>query len=332
MKKPIESDSVNLQSLSARLSVARVWKQMTRINRGIKRNLTLCVVGYVVYILFVLLIWGLYGSGKELSNAIEMLLYVTLGILIFAMVLTQATFKRAKNVLRAKKFAAENGFIYIPTTNSTQENGVIFQDLESSTAHSVIEGAYKEVNFRIFNNYGTANRDEYRFGVIVMQLPRKMPHVILDSKTNSSSFRTTNLPYMKRSQLFRLEGDFNKHYDVYVPKGYERDALYFLTPEIMALMIDTAQSFDIEVVDNQLYVYGKEFKYRETEFAKVFEIIELIGSEFTDNTKRYADERVASKKMNEVSSPGRRLDKSRWPELLLWGALICIIVYMLIPE
>ncbi len=47
-----------------------------------------------------------------------------------------------------------------------------------------------------------------------------------------------------------LEGDFGKHFELHVPAGYERDALYVLTPDVMQVLIDEAADRRVEIVDD----------------------------------------------------------------------------------
>lgn len=50
-----------------------------------------------------------------------------------------------------------------------------------------------------------------------------------------------------RDQVLSLEGDFDRYFTPYCPKQYERDALSVFTPDLMALCIDEAAPFDIEI-------------------------------------------------------------------------------------
>ena len=45
-----------------------------------------------------------------------------------------------------------------------------------------------------------------------------------------------------------LEGDFDRHFTLYAPDGYGRDALYLLTPDLMSRLIDSARAFDVSLL------------------------------------------------------------------------------------
>ena len=68
----------------------------------------------------------------------------------------------------------------------------------------------------------------------------------------------SNLPAsFARDQRLSLEGDFDKYFTLYCPEGYEQDALYLFTPDIMARFIDSAAQLDVEIVDDWLFLYTK---------------------------------------------------------------------------
>ncbi|MBF4573985.1 hypothetical protein ITJ64_15845 [Herbiconiux sp. VKM Ac-1786] len=53
-----------------------------------------------------------------------------------------------------------------------------------------------------------------------------------------------------------LEGDFPRHYLVYCRPGTERDALYILTPDLMAALIDEGRAACLEVDDGAVRLYS----------------------------------------------------------------------------
>ena len=55
-------------------------------------------------------------------------------------------------------------------------------------------------------------------------------------------------------QRLSLEGDFDDHFTLYCPEEYERDALYLFTPDVMARLIDRVRGFDVEIIDDWLFL------------------------------------------------------------------------------
>src|SRR5690606_3882696 len=95
---------------------------------------------------------------------------------------------------------------------------------------------------------------------------------------------------------------------------YERDMLYWLTPELMQLLKTHFASYDIEVMDNYVYLYSRNtFALDETGIKNLLSLSGWLHEEFEENTHRYSDERVGSFAANAITQPGRRLKrKFQW--------------------
>jgi hypothetical protein len=130
---------------------------------------------------------------------------------------------------------------------------------------------------------------------------------------------------MNKDQTLSLEGDFNEHFTLYAPKEYERDALYIFTPDLMALLIDNVSKFDVEVIDDQLFVYGSEFRLvDENVWRRIFAIITNVGQKTISQTDYYADERVGDRSVDVVAEPGRRLRQG-----LSWQVIVFAVLFII---
>ncbi len=97
-----------------------------------------------------------------------------------------------------------------------------------------------------------------------------------------------------RDQKLSLEGDFDRYFSLYCPQGYERDALYLFTPDIMARFIDNAAALDVEIVDDWLFLYGKrEFSGLDpATWAWLFSVVAALLDKFAQ-WARWRDEQLA---------------------------------------
>lgn len=241
---------------------------------------------------------------------------VLIGILVLiGWVAVQQALKKAARAIRLKAFAEANHFAFTPAKPAGGYPGTLFSLGRDQQFLSVVDGTYQNMTFEFGNFYctmGSGKSSHTRaFGVIEVKLPRKLPHILLDSRKNNR-FGMSHLSLFSTNQKLQLEGNFNNYFDLYVPKGYERDALYFLTPELMALLIDHGAEFDVEIVDNHLFVYAsKEFdlQYEQT-VRSIFQLITVLGGEIHENTARYADARVGDRQANIVAEQGKRLKRS----------------------
>ncbi|MHA7985082.1 hypothetical protein ACX9R5_04675 [Rathayibacter sp. CAU 1779] len=162
--------------------------------------------------------------------------------------------------LHLQRFADANGLEFSPSVPNPDLPGIVFQQGWGRIARQVLRATsgrfveYANYEYRIGdkNNY-TVNR----WGYVAIRLDRPLPNVVLDGKRNNSLFGT-NLPERFRShQRLSLEGDFDRYFTLYCPAGYEADALYLFTPDIMARFIDNAAPLDVEIVDDWLLLYGQ---------------------------------------------------------------------------
>jgi len=219
----------------------------------------------------------------------------------------------------AEAFAAANGLSFHHDGGHPRFGGAVFEYLQDSTLTEVFTTDGFEVGtisgrvggsqtkqdggWTVTTSFDTSAVKTY--GYIAIQLERAVPQLVLDSKRNGSS-----IPMMiGGGQKLALEGDFQKHFTLYCPSGYERDALYVFTPDLMALLIDETGDFDVEVVDDMLFVYAVQ--PFDTASAAVWERIgrirDIVGAKAISQTDYYADDRQTDAATAPIAEQGRRL-------------------------
>lgn len=178
-------------------------------------------------------------------------------------------------------------------------------------------------------------------GYLAITLPRRLPHMILDATSNGRGMVTRP----RARQSLSLEGDFNSHFRLFVPEGYERDALYVFTPDLMALLIDEAGDLDVEIRDNQLIVYrpGGFDLLDPKVWDRFAELRATVGALAWSQTDRYLDERMPAPRLefegaadNEVADQGKRLKRKLPREAMIgvWfgagGMAVALVVVVLV--
>ena len=232
--------------------------------------------------------------------------------------------------MRLSRFAASNDLIYSAMTPDPQYPGAIFgqgrdrkalDHLRSATDRFLDMGNYQ------YTTGSGKNSTTHYWGFLALHLDRRLPHMVLDSTANNGWFGT-NLPSsFKKDQALALEGDFNTHFTLYCPKEYERDALYVFTPDLMALLIDEAAPFDVEIIDDWMFVYSSK-KFEPTSpalYQRLFRIVDTVGAKTLAQTDRYVDERIGSFAANMVAPKGQRLAKG-----VPVAAIVIVIVFGII--
>ena len=195
------------------------------------------------------------GTGAPVIIAVVVGLVVVAGVIWFFWRRNQQARR-----YRLMHFADAHGLSYVGDINSPNQPGMIFDIGTGRLATDVLAGAVpRPVEF---GNYtyttGTGKTQQtHVWGYVSIGLAHRLPHIVLDARRND--FLGSNLPAsFSRAQRLSLEGDFDKHFTLYAPEGYERDALYLFTPDVMARLIDKASALDIEIIDDRLYLYSKD--------------------------------------------------------------------------
>ncbi|NYE18521.1 hypothetical protein [Microbacterium immunditiarum] len=276
MSSPIPFDARPLTEPVDRAAVAqfaRTLRQSGRVGSGFSGSaIVLVVVVSVFFVMFGGVVVGVFttvfaalasAGDAGLAALLPMALPLVL-IGIVAMVLVVSAVlgprKRRERWYRLDRFAGANGMTFEPQHAAPPLPGMIFSIGTSRVATDLVRGT--RPRFVEFANYqyvtgSGKNRTTHNWGYVAVKLDVPLPHIVLDATGNNSVFGS-NLPAAyKATQRLSLEGDFDRHFSLYCPEGYERDALYLFTPDIMARFIDNAAALDVEIVDDWLFLYAK---------------------------------------------------------------------------
>lgn len=238
--------------------------------------------------------------------------------------------------VRLSRFAAANNLSYTPLFRSVpQEDGLIFNIGHSHLASEILADYHETYGFEMANySYYTGsgrNKRLHSYHYITLKLPRRLPHIVLDAK-KGNFMGVSNLPIaFKNAQKLQLEGDFNKYFTLYCPKKYERDALYIFTPDIMAMMIDLGAKYDVEIIDDKLFLYGAGHmrRFDRKLYESAFTILNVFGKKMHARVDYYADERIGDRTIDAVDVAGYRLQRSRTKKIISTTITIIIIWFIL---
>jgi len=214
--------------------------------------------------------------------------------------------------MRLTQFAQANGMQFRSRSPNPNYSGMIFQlgDSRSSFDHlKSTTGRYFDLGDFQYSTGSGKSRTTRFWGFLALQLDRKLPNMVLDSKQNNGFFGSDLPITFKRDQILSLEGDFDKHFTLYCPQQYEQDALYVFTPDLMALLIDDAGSFDVEIVDDWMFIYSPHrfAALSAANYARLFHIVQTVGNKTISQTANYHDDRIGSPAADIVAPAGQRL-------------------------
>ena len=244
------------------------------------------------------------------------LLFTLLPVVVMAVVITMIIvgIRRGQSAQRERwyrfdRFAQANGMSYLPGITAPDLPGMIFGIGNSRASSDVVRG--ERPRFVEFANYSYTtgsgkNRTTHEWGYVAVKLDVPLPHIVLDATGNNSLFGS-NLPMtFDKDQRLGLEGDFDEHFSLSCPAGYERDALYLFTPDIMARFIDNAAALDVEIVDDWLFLYGKRrFSTLDpATWAWLFSVVAALLDKFAQ-WARWRDDRLLAEAppMTDAAAP-----------------------------
>ncbi|WP_158000100.1 hypothetical protein [Salinibacterium sp. PAMC 21357] len=255
--------------------------------------------------------------------------------------------------LRLSRFAAANGFEFAAHEGAVGYPGMIFGlGFDRAVSQHLVRSGEQFLDIGNYEYTARVGADavRYRYGFVAIHLERRMPHLVLDSNTNNF-LGASQLPVgFASKQRISLEGNFDEYFAMYCPKGYEPDALYVFTPDLMALMIDEAVIADAEVVDDWMFLYrfgGFDLSDPAT-MAMLFRIIDTVGAKMLTRTDRYSDSRLdpavplegepvglpgASRMAaNRVTPAGARLQRGMAPvlKLAVWLIIGLPVTYFIV--
>lgn len=215
---------------------------------------------------------------------------------------------RATRVMRYRlsRFAVANGMTYKDRIMNPALPGMIFQLGHSRVASQLVRGTTPR--FVEFGNYQYTikhgkSSTTHHWGYVAVRLDVPLPNIVLDALGNNAI--GSNLPAsFHKDQTLSLEGDFDRYFTLYCPEGYEQDALYLFTPDIMARFIDHAAELDVEIVDDWLFLYTK--RQVSTLDAATWEwLFGTVGALLTklDQWARWRDDRLIAQHPVPIAGP-----------------------------
>jgi hypothetical protein len=275
---------------------------------------------FVITLLVASKLTGSFGTGATFGAIVFVGGAITTGLLLMKLE------RLRRQQLHA--FAAANQATFIENIDNPGQPGLIFQEGDDRHIKDCLTIQGVEVGTAKFTTGSGKNRQTHEYGYLRMKLPRKLPHMVLDATANNYFGRFSTLPTnFDRSQKLSLEGNFDSYFTLYAPKAYERDALYVFTPDVMHIFVEQAYNYDVEIIDDNLYLYSnRPFDIANaTQLKGLLNLAAAINPEMQSQTDYYYDERVASRAMNVVSEPGRRLNRGfGWLSFLVFILVVTI--------
>jgi len=218
-----------------------------------------------------------------------------------------------RRTVRLGRFAARNALVHVPRTADPVFAGNVFQRGRTRISTNRLRTADEpivELGNHRYTDFTEVTKRERSWTYIAIQMDRHLPNIVVHARANR---RRGGIPgeYTKQ-QVVSLEGDFNRYFTLRAPRSYETDALYIFTPDVMALLIDNVAAFDIEIVDDWVFICTPAFLPLDSPatLTRLGAIVTAIRPKVQKQTARYRDDRVGSFAANRVAPAGARLQQA----------------------
>lgn len=157
-----------------------------------------------------------------------------------------------------------------------------------------------------FGNLLSRRKHALEWHYLVATLPAPLPHLFLE--TAAAPDLPHEFPRADVGQRLPLAGPFGSGFEVYVPSGYERDALFVLTPVVMAALLDHAAEYHIEITGNTLIFFtADQADFSEPDaWRRIDGLLHSVVPALAVRAERYRDQRVpgqrAAERLDAISS------------------------------
>lgn len=202
-----------------------------------------------------------------------------------------------------ESFGKSIGFEYKETGDAETVNGILMNMPNSNwkiierSAQNVLSGRIGAVPCRIYNygviNYGVINENKFKntnlettHTIFELTLPKMLPDIIVMSATGLEWVVDKISEAIGIGQQIMLEGDFYKHFIIYVPRGFEMEAYKIFSPDVMLKLQEDMKSkmetrnLIFEFSGNKLYMSLEGSVVGPVKMSATFEMVKYLAGLF----------------------------------------------------
>lgn len=200
-----------------------------------------------------------------------------------------------------RAFSSERGYVFRERMVNPPVSGLLFRSTKSVVLRDAVDALGADTPF-LCARVSARGRRLRSVKLVMLPLRRPVPNMLLQS-TTGRVLRRLGVA-LNESQRLAVEGDFDTRFTLYCPADYQSDALYMFSPDLLGLLMDTADGYDIEIVDNRVLIYAPARAFSTSDQLAVLpDLARLLPDTFDRQTRRYRDKR---RTYAELEDPFRR--------------------------
>lgn len=347
---PLDTTPLTSTPTPEQVSAQREWERQQPKEFGNGWGMIVGVVMAVfALVMIATVLGGMVASGR--FGGLTLLPIVTfsaIAVIGLAIYVAKRRSLSIKQRVVVRQMSERHGLRFQPTPVGRSLSGLIFQVGSGRrigpSVHDDRDGF--EMGTAWYTVKQGKSSSTYRWGFMAIPLDRPLPNMLLDARGNGRALPIA----MARNQRLDLEGDFPEHFNLYVPEGYERDALYIFTPDLMALCIDEAGDFDVEIVDNWMFIYAPHDIDLSNPglWERAWKIRHVVAERADYNAQNWSDEHYDAERDAQirafaagtapnfparpigVAPQGRRLQRAKWPAVVAIGMIAVFVIFRIL--
>ena len=203
---------------------------------------------------------------------------------------------------KLKQFAADNKLEYQNDETYTSNGTLFYIGNKNHKTGGMLIGELYGYAYRLYGHtftigHGKSESFEY-YAVVEVDLPKQLPNIFIHPISGADKIMEDTLVVFSRQDYMKLEGDFSKHFKVYMIKKYATAGLTIMNPGFMQRLIDQKIDYNIEFIDKKAYLYfaftllesqkNMEYIYEATDFI-ILELQKQLDT-FTYKPKKAGDD------------------------------------------
>lgn len=224
----------------------------------------LAAIGAMLLFVVLVITWpmlGAFSSGRLSAADLGVLAIALLApssVIALCVWVVARLVRQDQRRYRLHLLARDNGWRYAPWAGASAYAGMyaapgavvdVFDRIEIPARDPIELGTYRGTTGS--GRSTTIRQTDY----VRVPLGTTLPHVVVDARANDRAFGRSNLPFgFADGQQLIPEGPFADAFRLYCPTGYEADALYLFSPDVLAVALDHARDLDVEIRDDALYL------------------------------------------------------------------------------
>jgi len=154
-----------------------------------------------------------------------------------------------------RQFALRNNFTYVGAGDPGSALGALFQRGHSREIADTVSGVLDGYEFRFFFFYYTVgsgkHKKTYTYTVCEIKTKGNAPDIVVESRADwdfqsYASGRQKEMP---------VESSFKELFALFAPEDFEIETLEIFTPDVLSELINRAQKYNFEFIEDRLYVF-----------------------------------------------------------------------------